>query len=95
MTYDRVKQWRSFSQQVERHIIQYTLPQYGSAEGTEQAKDFTIEDCYQNLMRYVNRRKSGVRGNTERLRDVIKIAHYANFIHDKLRKELNEEEIYA
>jgi len=93
--YDRVKQWRLFSEQVEKHIIQYTLPQYGNKEGTEQVEEFTVEDCYKNLLRYVNRRNTSVRGNTERLRDVVKIAHYINFIYDKLKVEINEEDIYA
>jgi hypothetical protein len=92
--YNRVEQWTKFSDQVHTHIWDYTLEQYGSTEGTEQIDNFTIEDCYQNMMRYINRRKSNTRGNKERLRDVIKIAHYASFIYDKLKEELGEEDVY-
>ena len=92
--YDRLKQWNSFDYQVYNHIKEYTLEQYGSDEGTEQVDSFTIEDCWKNMQRYYNRRKSNTRGNKEKLRDVIKVAHYAQFIYDKLKKELKEEDVY-
>ena len=92
--YDRLKQWNSFAGQVELHIIDYTLPQYGNEGGNEQADGFTVEDCYTNMLRYINRRKSMTRGPKEKLRDVIKIAHYANFIYDKLKEELAETDVY-
>jgi|GEM_PF-3274744 len=46
------------------------------------------------MLRYVNRRKTNLRGNRERLRDLIKIAHYASFAYDKLRAELQEGNVY-
>jgi len=94
VTYNRLNQWNAFSEQVREHIVQYTLPQYGSADGTEQIDAFTMEDCFLNMMRYINRRHSCVRGNKERLRDIIKIAHYASFIYDKLKAELREPNVY-
>jgi hypothetical protein len=94
MTYDRNTQWRRFSHQVDLHIDQYTKPQYNNLEGNEQVEEFTVEDCYTNLLRYVNRRRAMTRGPKEKLRDVLKIAHYASFIYDKLKDELNEEDIY-
>lgn len=92
--YDRIKQWEGFSFQVSKHIIQYTLPQYGDSEGTEQIEEFSVEDCFQHMTKYINRRKASVRGNKERLRDLLKIAHYANFAYDKLKEELSLEDVY-
>ena len=92
--YNRLSEWNRFSIQVDKHIEQYTLEQYGSEEGTEQIDSFTIEDCWTNIQRYYNRRGSNVRGDTERLRDVIKVAHYAQFIYNKLKEELRKEDIY-
>ena len=94
MTYSRLDQWNYFDTQVISHIIQYTLPQYGGKEGSEQVENFSIEDCWTNIQRYYNRRDSSVRGNKEKLRDIIKVAHYAQFIYDKLKKELGEEDVY-
>ena len=85
--YNRVEQWRAFSKLVEEHITDYTLRQYGNSEGNEQVDNFTVEDCWENINRYYNRRKSAVRGEKERLRDPLKVAHYAQFIHDKLMGE--------
>jgi len=93
--YDRVEQWRAFSKQVELHIQQYTLEQYGNQEGNEQVDSFSIEDCFKNMERYFNRRNSMMRGPIEKLRDTLKIAHYASFIYDKLKDELKEDDVYA
>jgi hypothetical protein len=93
--YERIAQWKDFSKQVELHISDYTLPQYGNQEGNEQVDTFSIEDCFKNMERYFNRRNSMTRGPKEKLRDVIKIAHYANFIYDKLKIELKEEDVYG
>jgi hypothetical protein len=70
------------------------MVQYGNPEGNEQVDSFTVEDCWKNMERYFNRRKSSVRGQIEQIRDVIKIAHYANFIHDKMKGELGQDDIY-
>lgn len=91
---DRIKEWNDFSAQVLAHVEQYTISQYGSQEGTEQADNFSIEDCYQNILKYINRRNSGVRGSKESLRDILKIAHYACFIYFKKKAELGEEDLY-
>jgi hypothetical protein len=76
------------------HIIDYTLEQYGNPEGDEQVDSFTVADCWQNIQRYYNRRNSNTRGNVEKLRDLIKVAHYAQLAYDKLKFQLNEGDIY-
>jgi len=92
--YNRLDHWNKFQDQVTKHIEQYTLKQYGSEEGAEQVDSFTTEDCWTNMQRYYNRRNFNARGNKEKLRDVIKVAHYAQFIYDKLKLELGEENVY-
>ena len=92
--YDRITQWRKFSEQMERHIVAYTLDQYGNKEGNEQVDTFTVEDIWVNVNRYYNRRKSMARGPKEKLRDAIKVAHYMSFLYDKLKDELGEPDVY-
>lgn len=95
MEYDRLKQWKHFDEQMQRHIETYTLEQYGNPEGQEQVDGFTVSDCWTNMERYFNRRRANTRGNREKLRDLIKLAHYAQLAYDKLRAELGEPDVYA
>lgn len=83
---DRLKQWKEFSKVVEDHIEKYANVQYGDESETDQASNFTPEDCWQNMQRYYNRRQTAVRGRVEQLRDVVKVAHYAQMIFDKLNE---------
>jgi len=92
--YNRLEQWKDFCNQMEKHIVEYTQVQYGNTDGNEQVDNFTPDDCWQNMLRYFNRRKTSVRGSKEKLRDVIKIAHYAQLLYDKLKSELGEEDVY-
>jgi len=92
--YDRLTQWDQFDQQLRRHILRYTLAQYGNPEGNEQVDSFTVEDCWREIQRYYHRRKATVRGTKEQLRDLLKVAHYAQFAYDKLRAELGENNVY-
>lgn len=92
--YDRLSQWKHFNEQMERHIEQYTKPQYGSSEGTEQVDSFTVADCWREMQRYYNRRNVAVRGSKEQLRDLIKVAHYAQLAYDKLVEELRTIDVY-
>ena len=92
--YDRLTEWEAFVVQVERHIVEYTLPQYGNDDGDEQVEGFSVEDCFVNMIRYINRRNANVRGDRERLRDLLKIAHYASFAYQKLRDGLELGDVY-
>ena len=91
---NRIDDWEKFDQLVRTHIVTYAEEQYGNLGGNEQVDSFTIEDCWQNMQRYYNRRKSNTRGNKEKLRDLIKVAHYAQLTYDKLKKELGEGDVY-
>ena len=67
----RGKQWNKFAGQVENHIENYTVPQYGDAPN-DQVEEFTLEDFRVNLKRYVNRIGSNARGAEEAKRDCKK-----------------------
>ena len=90
----RLERWKRFSSEIEKHTIQYANVQYGNKEGDEQIDIFATEDCWQNMQRYYNRRNSGFRGDSERLRDVLKIAHYAQEIFLKICDELEVDGLY-
>ena len=92
--YDRLKQWMDFELQVHRHINTYTREQYANPDGQEQVETFTSSDCWKNMERYFNRRNANTRGNKEKLRDLIKVAHYAQLAYDKLKAELDERDVY-
>jgi len=92
---NRIEDWRKFSLQIEKHIEQYTIPQYQSEDNlTDQVNIWTSEDCIKAISRYIVRFKSHIRGKQESLRDLLKIAHYAQFAYDKLKKELDEGDVY-
>jgi len=90
----RTGQWTVFQNKVWRHINEYANVQYGNREGEDQVTDWSAEDCFKAIEKYINRRRTSVRGNKERLRDLFKIAHYAQLAYDKLRDELNEPDVY-
>ena len=79
-----------------KHIVQYTIPQYQNEDNErDQVGAWTADDCMNAIKRYVNRYGKGLRGPTEELRDLIKIAHYAQFCYDKRKKELKCNDVYV
>lgn len=84
---DRLKDWQEFSELVEKHIKIYAEKQW---EGSD-VNIRTSQECITSIEKYVVRYGKGVRGNIEALRDAIKIAHYAQFLYNKLKKELGGE----
>jgi hypothetical protein len=67
--------WEEFSEVVHEHIETYTIPQYGD-KGEDIASEYSVEDCYRNMKRYLARAGKNSRDGQESL-DLIKIAHYA------------------
>jgi hypothetical protein len=78
------EEWVEFSKKVFNHIEEYTIPQYG--DYPDLTTDFTIQDIKAQLVRYVGRVGSGVRGEKEALRDCKKIAHYACVLYSKINQ---------
>lgn len=95
MAMNRVAEWRKFSEQEEKHIIEYTEPQYLSEDKkTDQVNCWTAEECATAMKRYLNRFGSNLRGPKEALRDMLKVAHYAQFAYNKIKEELEEGDVY-
>ena len=88
---DRLGEWKKFNEQIEKHIAEYTIPQYQDESGEkDQVGIWTAEDCNNAIARYAIRFGKNARGNREAMRDMIKVAHYAQLCYDKLKVELNE-----
>jgi hypothetical protein len=81
----RLDEWKAFAEEVESHISHYTQMQYGDA-GSEkdQIDKLTPEDCVKHIRKYLARLGSNARGQGEQLRDMLKIAHYAQIAHTKM-----------
>lgn len=95
MPLDRLGDWRKFSNQEELHIEQYTRKQYESEDhDSDQVGIWTAAECNEAIKRYTNRFGRNARGPKEALRDCLKIAHYAQFMYDKLKKESGEPDVY-
>lgn len=77
---ERGKDWLMFSDEVLKHIECYTVPQYGD-KGDDQCTDFIEHDFITQLKRYLNRHGKNSRKGQNRL-DKIKMAHYAQMLHD-------------
>lgn len=78
----QIQRWREFSAAVEKHIIEYVIPQYGD-EDVEPAKDYNIEDCLKQVNRYMSRVKTSSRP-AEVPRDMLKGAHWTQKLWSRL-----------
>jgi len=96
MPLDRVGDWEKFAAKVRVHIEEYTIPQYqDDDDASDQVNAWNSQECVTAIKRYINRYGSMRRGAVEALRDMLKIAHYAQFAYDKLRVELGAEDVYS
>lgn len=92
----RTEQWRRWSEQeVEPHIEHYTGPQYGDWPD-DQLSEMTEEQIIGKMKPYMSRINSNVRGFDDQQRDLVKLAHFCQVLHDMRRgkrgKELAEHE---
>jgi hypothetical protein len=85
----RAVDFKAFAATVERHIDNYTVPQYGD-EPYDQVETWTSIQCMDSIKRYINRFGTNRRGRIETLRDLVKIAHYAQLTFDKMQPTLEE-----
>jgi hypothetical protein len=88
-----------FSNIVQEHINEYTVPQFGD-QPDDHIESWSAEDCIRQIEKYVERFGSNQRGAEEQFRDMLKIAHYAELAYEKLEKKgnlrmLGNEEIIA
>lgn len=82
----KMAEWITFSSEVMDHIEDYCIPQYGDYPD-KSIERWKPEDIKSFLEKYVQRIGTGVRGSAERKRDCLKIAHYACYLHTKLKEE--------
>lgn len=76
--------WDTFASIVAMHVAEYSVPQYGDYP-TDQLTNYTADDCMKAIQRYANRWGNNARGEDESLRDLLKIAHYAQTAYYKAR----------
>lgn len=82
----RLQEWWNFSEDVEEHIQEYTIPQYGDYP-QDQLTTTTNECIVHDMKRYLNRFGKGQRGHREAMRDMLKIAQYAGVLYNRLQKD--------
>ncbi len=76
--------WAVFAGEVMNHIDNYVVPQYGD-KGADLATDYTAQQCVDNIKRYAHRFGQNSRPE-ETLRDLLKIAHYAQMAYTKAKQ---------
>lgn len=81
----RSHDWEAFSLDVHDHINEYTIPQYGD-KGEDIASEYSVDDCFRNMKRYLARQGKNSRPGQESL-DLIKIAHYAQMAYTLLGEQ--------
>jgi len=92
---DRMQEWDRFSNQVRRHVEEYTIAQYDNPDGNGQIEEMDAGECITHIKGYITRFGKGVRGPQEELRDLLKIAHWASFAYSKRARELGVPELYS
>ena len=81
----RGAEWNEFADKVLTHIDTYTVPQYGD-KGKDSIDKWDINMCLITIIKYATRSGSNIRSNQDKL-DMLKIAHYACFVYNKLKEK--------
>ncbi len=93
MASHRAKLWNLFSSAVTMHIERYTLPQYGDFPN-DALTSYDSDIIINMLNKYITRLKNeNMRGEREKLRDCLKIAHFSSELWYKLHNESDEEQL--
>lgn len=78
--------WVEFAANVHEHVENYTVAQFGDYPD-DNIETMTAEECIKQVRKYVERFGRNQRGQEDQLRDMLKIAHYASFAWEKIRRE--------
>jgi hypothetical protein len=78
----RGAEWNEFADKVLTHIDAYTVPQYGD-KGEDEIAEWSARDCILTIKKYLARFGRNARAGQDQV-DMLKIAHYACFIYNKL-----------
>jgi len=87
---ERGKLWLEFAAKVVEHIDNYTVPQYGDCPG-DLVQTIPWQTCVGSMQRYCARAGRNARPGQDEL-DMMKLAHYAQIVHDKFNEEDNDDE---
>ena len=79
----RGAEWKTFSEDVLTHVDNYTVPQYGDI-GEDEVSNWTEKDCILAIKKYLARFGRNSRKGQDTM-DMLKIAHYACLIYNKLK----------
>lgn len=82
----KLEEWRAFSYEMEKHIVDYCVVQYGDYPD-ELIDLWSVDSIKDKLGGYVKRIGLGARGSKEGERDALKIAHYACYLLKFLRRD--------
>ena len=88
--YSRTIEWRRFSELVEKHVNEYTVPQYGDAPG-DQIEAWSPSEVLRSIGKRSARHGRNSRENQDLL-DLLKIAHEACVAYFKITNEKPWEE---
>lgn len=83
----RGAEWNAFADKVLTHIDAYTVSQYGD-KGEDQIDRWSLEGCLLAIEKYCKRNGKNIRPGQDQL-DMLKVAHYACFVFNKLKEENN------
>lgn len=86
--------WAVLSPAVVQHIRDYTLPQYGDYPD-DQLQSCSVGDMMFSIKRYVLRMGKNSRGADEDKRDLLKMAHYAGLVYNRIFKIFDLEKAHA
>ena len=81
-------EWKEFAERVLIHVDTYTVPQYGD-KGEDNVTKWNSVDCIFTLGKYIARFGRNSRKGQAKL-DMLKIAHYACLIYNKLSDKICE-----
>lgn len=85
-------EWLNFAYTVINHVENYSVPQYGP-DITLNSDVENPKDCMKYISKYIQRYGSERRGRIEELRDLLKIAHFAQIAFHMM--QVTEEEYNA
>ena len=89
---NRGKQWIAFAEKVLKHIDGYCCPQYGDFPN-DACAGFSGEKIVSSIERYCKRFGKNSREGQDFL-DLMKIAHYACILQDKIGEQKEEIKIF-
>lgn len=86
----REEEWNEFSSYVRKHLVNYTVPQYGD-KGFDQVTEWDAKDLIVQISKYCKRFGTNSRPGQQEL-DLLKVAHYACMCYYKLKEDMPKQD---